>query len=302
MHFVSLSPLFGPAFFVSAASPIDCGKMFRHYHTKVIKKSRHTNTALLNCKILSNIPELQIEVRPIAGKKTKFPFKWYDAFLLRVLPPIVAMFIKLLMLSCRVIRVEGRQRETEAIENSCGAAIYVTWHQRMSYHFHYFGARHVTVMISQSRDGEYAARVAKWLGFKNVRGSSTRGGMDALRELAGRIRHGDTGGMLADGPRGPARVAKIGSIILSRDTQAPLIPILWSTDRCWILNSWDRYMIPKPFSRLVFYYGEPITVPISAKKKDLEEYRLILEERLNQGTKWCDSQFGPERPWRKEKR
>ena len=235
------------------------------------------------------------------GKKTKSPLRWYDAFLLRVIPPLVALIVKLLMLSCRVIRVEGKEREAEALSRSGGAMIYVTWHQRMSCHFHYLGSRHVTVMISQSRDGEYAARTAGWLGFKNVRGSSTRGGMDALKELVRRIRQGETGGMLADGPRGPARVAKIGSVILARDTQAPLVPILWSADRCWILNSWDRYIIPKPFARLVFFYGEPMMVPKTAKRKEMESYRLLLEERLNQATTWCDSQFGPERPWRKEK-
>jgi lysophospholipid acyltransferase (LPLAT)-like uncharacterized protein len=172
----------------------------------------------------------------------------------------------------------------------------------MSYHFHYFGVRHVTVMISQSRDGEYATRVASWLGFKNVRGSSTRGGRDALKELIRKIREGEIGGMLADGPVGPARVAKMGSVILARDTQVPLIPILWSADRCWMLNTWDRYLIPKPFARVVFYYAEPVWVPDSAKGQELETLRLLLEERLNQGTLWCDKHFGPERPWRKVKK
>lgn len=231
----------------------------------------------------------------------KSQFRWYDAIFLRVIPPLVALLIKLLMISCRVTRVEGLEREKDALVRSGGRIIYATWHQRMPYHFHYFGSRHATTMISQSRDGEYAARVAKWLGFKNVRGSSTRGGFKALRELIQRIRKGETGGMLADGPLGPARVAKIGSIVLARNSEAALLPILWGADRCWILNTWDRYLIPKPFARVVVYYCEPIRVPRSAKGEELEEYRRLFEERLNEGTRWCDEQFGRERPWRKVK-
>ena len=237
------------------------------------------------------------------SKKTfeRPPLRWYDPVLLRIFPPVVALLVKLLMLSCRVIKVEGKERETDAIARSEGGVIYVTWHQRMPYHFHYFGSRHVTVMISRSRDGEYVARMARWLGFRNVRGSSTRGGLSAIKELIERIRQGEIGGMLADGPKGPARVAKKGAVVLARETRAPLIPILWSADRCWVLNSWDRYMIPKPFARIVFYYGEAIHVPRSAGRDELESYRALLQDRLNAGTSWCDAHFGEERPWRKVK-
>jgi len=231
----------------------------------------------------------------------KSQFRWYDAIFLRVIPPLVALLIKLLMISCRLITEDGKEREKKVVAQSNGRAVYATWHQRMSYHFHYFGARHVTMMISQSRDGEYAARVATWLGFKNVRGSSTRGGSTALKALIQEIKKGEIGGMLADGPLGPARVSKIGSIVMARDAEAPLIGILWGADRCWLLNTWDRYLIPKPFARVVVYYCEPIRIPRSAKGEELEEYRLLFEERLNEGTRWCDEQFGPERPWRKVK-
>jgi len=228
-------------------------------------------------------------------------FRWYDAIFLRVIPCLAALAIKLLMLSCRVVRVEGLDGQAEAVSRSGGGAVYATWHQRMSYHFHYFGSRHVTVMISQSRDGEYVARVAAGLGFKNVRGSSTRGGLKALKELVQEIRNGEIGGMLADGPQGPARVAKIGSVVIARNAEVSLIPVLWGADRCWMFNSWDRYLVPKPFARVVIFYAEPIWIPRSAKGEELEWYRRLFEERLNHGTRWCDEQFGPERPWRKIK-
>lgn len=111
-----------------------------------------------------------------SGSSRKLQLRWYDPPLLAVLCPLIALFIKLLMLSCRVVKIEGDEEQREAIESADGRAVYATWHQRMPYHFHFFGSRHVTMMISRSRDGEYAARIAQWLGFKNVRGSSTRGG------------------------------------------------------------------------------------------------------------------------------
>jgi hypothetical protein len=237
-----------------------------------------------------------------SGSSRKTELRWYDPILLAILCPLIALFIKLLMLSCRVCKVEGDEKQREALERSGGRAVYATWHQRMPYHFHYFGSRHVTMMISQSRDGEYAARIAQWLGFKNVRGSSTRGGSRALRAIIDEIKSGEIGGMLADGPLGPARVAKIGSVIMARDAEAPLIPVLWGADRCWVLNSWDRYLIPKPFARVVIHYAQPILVPASAAGEGLEKYRKLFEDRLNDGTRLCDEYFGPERPWRKVKK
>jgi len=227
--------------------------------------------------------------------------RWYDPILLKVLPPVVALLIKLLLFSCRVIKVEGREKETEALAQSQGRAVYATWHQRVIYHARYLAHHDLTVMVSQSRDGEYAVRLVSLFGHKNVRGSSTRGGSQALKEMTQKIKEGEKGGILADGPLGPARVAKIGAVIIAHNAQVPLIPILWGVDRCWTLNSWDRFLIPKPFARIVIYHVEPIWIPPSADGEKLEAYRRLLEESLNQGTRWCDECFGPERPWRKVK-
>jgi len=228
--------------------------------------------------------------------------RWYDPLFLSILSPIIALAIKLLMLSCRVVKIEGEEEQREAVERSSGRAVYATWHQRMPYHFHFFGSRHLTIMISQSRDGEYGARIAQWGGFKNVRGSSTRGALRALKAIIDEIKAGEIGAMLADGPLGPPRVAKMGSVIIARETGSPLIPVLWGADRCWVLNSWDRYLIPKPFAKVVIHYAKPIWVPASATKDELEQYRKLFEQRLNDVTRLCDEYFGPERPWRKPKK
>ena len=229
----------------------------------------------------------------------KSPVRWYDPILLRLIPPVTALLIKLLMLSCRVINVEGEEEEKKI--RTAGGAVYVTWHQRMSYLSHCLGSRHVTVMISRSRDGEYGARIVKWLGLKDVRGSSTRGGYRAMKDLIQKLMHGEAGGILADGPLGPARDAKMGSVVIARDAGVPLISVLWGADRCWTLNSWDRYLIPKPFARVVIRFGKPVHIPRSARGEELEKYRKLFEDELNRAARWCDEHFGPERPWRKVK-
>lgn len=227
------------------------------------------------------------------------PLRPYDPLLLKIIPPLAALFIKLLMLSWRVIKIEGKQNEITALAQSGRRALYATWHQRMAFQHRQLGVRNLIIMVSQSRDGEYAARLARRLGFQEMRGSSTRGGLRALRQLAQKIRDGASGGMLADGPLGPPRVAKMGSVVIARNAQAPIIPVAWGADRCWTFNSWDRFLIPKPFARIVIYYGEPIRIPLSDRGKQLEKHRLLLEKTLNYGARWCDEHFGPERPWRK---
>jgi lysophospholipid acyltransferase (LPLAT)-like uncharacterized protein len=231
----------------------------------------------------------------------KSKYKWYDPIIFWILIPIFSFLVRLLFLSCRVVKLEGAENEKKAVEISGGRIIYASWHQRLFYSINRLTGRNITVMISQSRDGEYIARLINWLGLKDVRGSSTRGGVEALKDLVRKIKSGVNGGMLPDGPTGPPREAKIGTIILARMTGAPILPMMWGGDRCWVFNSWDRFMIPKPFARISYCYGEPILVPHSTRVPDMEEYRKLLEDRLNEMARWCDDVFGEQRPSAKQK-
>jgi len=227
-------------------------------------------------------------------------FGVFENLLLQIIPPFTATLVKALMLTCRVVTVKGEPAAEEALTRSGGAAVYTTWHQRMAYFSRYFRGGKITILISGSRDGEYAARIAAWLGFNSVRGSSTHGGTKALRELIRTIKDGGKGGFFADGPQGPPRIAKTGAVLAARDAQVPIIPVAWGADRGWIFNSWDRFLVPKPFSRIAVCFAEPIWVPPDAPIRDLETYRQLIENRLNGCVQWCDIQFGPERPWRKD--
>lgn len=222
-----------------------------------------------------------------------------DAFLLNTAPTTAALAARMLLRTCRVVVVEGQEHQAEALSRSGGAAIYATWHQRMSYFARYFRGHEIAILVSGSRDGEFAARIASRLGFDTVRGSSTRGGTRALRETIRRVRAGGRIGFLADGPQGPARVAKLGPLFVARDTHAPVLPVVWGVDRAWVFNSWDRFLVPKPLARIALRFAAPIWIPRRTEMDGLEAFRVILEQRLNQATGWCDARFGPERPWRR---
>lgn len=114
-------------------------------------------------------------------------------------------------------------------------------------------------MASRSNDGALAAGIVEQLGIVAARGSSSRGGREALSEMEDLVRGGVVpfGALTVDGPRGPWRQVKVGIVTLARRLQVPLIPITSSCRRAWVLRSWDRMVLPKPFSKVVVAYGEP---------------------------------------------
>jgi lysophospholipid acyltransferase (LPLAT)-like uncharacterized protein len=114
-------------------------------------------------------------------------------------------------------------------------------------------------MVSRSNDGALAAGVAEQLGIVAARGSSSRGGREALSEMEDLVRGSAVlfGALTVDGPRGPWRQVKAGIVTLARRLQVPLVPITSSCRRAWVLRSWDRMVLPKPFSKVVVAYGEP---------------------------------------------
>lgn len=226
------------------------------------------------------------------------PLRPYDRLLLLVVPPLLALLIRVLTATCRVVRIEGPESERDVLAGSA-TALYTTWHQRMFYLARFMKSRRVSILVSQSRDGTYGAVTAKHLGFRTVRGSSSRGGARALMLVSRRLKDGQPVGIFADGPRGPARTAKPGPVLLAARNGVPLLPVMWGADRCWVLDTWDRYLIPKPFARVAVRFGDPIYVPRSTRREDLEPYRTRFEDEMNKAARWCDEQFGETRPWKR---
>ncbi|HEX8151127.1 MAG TPA: lysophospholipid acyltransferase family protein [Pyrinomonadaceae bacterium] len=177
--------------------------------------------------------------------------------------------------------VEGREHWDEAARGG-RLPIYTFWHDRIFAGTYFFRGRRIVIMTSQSFDGEYIARFIQRLGYGAVRGSSTRGGVGALVELARLVRKGCPAGFSIDGPRGPRHVAKMGALLLAKKTGQPVLPFGVNAERFWSLRSWDRMQIPRPFSRVRVRFAPPISVPAEADGETLSAKREELQRALEE--------------------
>ncbi len=139
----------------------------------------------------------------------------------------------------------------------------------------------VAVLVSASKDGEKLARVLSRFNLICVRGSSSRRGKEALRELTRLVHDGYDAGITPDGPRGPKYRAQTGVIDLAQLTQAPIVPVSYVLTRKITFNSWDSFMVPLPFTRTTLRIAAPITIPRDADEQFRENKRLELETVLN---------------------
>jgi len=146
----------------------------------------------------------------------------------------------------------------------------------------FFRDRLYSVAVSRSRDGDLIRASLLALGYDEpARGSSSRGGPAALRGLVRKLDHGTTVSVLVDGPRGPARAAKVGVVALARLTQTPIQPVAFSAHPAIRLKSWDRSLIPLPFARVVCAFGEPITQPEGEDETEEQATAHRLERELS---------------------
>jgi lysophospholipid acyltransferase (LPLAT)-like uncharacterized protein len=136
------------------------------------------------------------------------------------------------------------------------------------------------VVTSRSADGQILTNICQSLGYKCVRGSSTRGGIGALIELSRIVQRGAMATIAVDGPKGPRREAKAGIVLLGKLTGCGVVPMAAGMERYWEFGSWDRYRLPKPFSRALILIGPPVIVPDDADDVVLEEKRLELERAM----------------------
>jgi lysophospholipid acyltransferase (LPLAT)-like uncharacterized protein len=139
----------------------------------------------------------------------------------------------------------------------------------------------VRVMSSTSYDGEYMGRIIHKFGFVAVKGSSSRNAVRALLGLRRALEDGWTVAFTLDGPRGPRHKVKPGPVALARSSEVPLTMFHAAVEKAWVLNTWDRLMIPRPFSRVLLRFGRLIPVPRNATDEDLERYTAELQESLD---------------------
>jgi lysophospholipid acyltransferase (LPLAT)-like uncharacterized protein len=159
--------------------------------------------------------------------------------------------------------------------------IFVLWHSRLLPLSYERRGEGVATLVSASGDGEYIARIVRGWGYEPVRGSSSRQGGQALRQLVRFARAGKSIAITPDGPRGPRQKMKPGVLVAAQLTGLPIIPAAAATQSAWWAGSWDRFLVPKPFARIRIEYGAPLWIPRAAQGAALDEQALRVEHALN---------------------
>ncbi|MHB8770939.1 MAG: lysophospholipid acyltransferase family protein [Syntrophales bacterium] len=180
------------------------------------------------------------------------------------------------------LRVENDKPWLDHLKNG-GRVLLCCWHQQFFAairHFKTYAIYHPSLMISQSQDGNIISGIAEKSGWHAVRGSSSRDGSRALKEMISRLEHSGLAAHVVDGPRGPAGVIKAGVISLARATEAVVVPVYATADRAWYFKSWDRFMLPKPFARVTLRFGEMLDWASAGSDNDFEPHRIRLQETM----------------------
>lgn len=196
--------------------------------------------------------------------------------LLTIIPPLAALTI-------RVLGATLRYRDITAPDTPVGIeipgpTIFAFWHRTLLVCAHRFRNHGIAILISSSFDGELIARTVALLGFHPVRGSSSRGGASGLRVMAQAYAEDRICAFTADGPKGPSMVAKPGPVQLAQVTGAPWIGTYYALpNRRWELNSWDRFIIPKPFSTVTFTWPAHVSPELNVLQNALDEAVRMAE-------------------------
>lgn len=160
-------------------------------------------------------------------------------------------------------------------------AVYAFWHRCVFLATWWYRELDVAVMTSRSFDGEYIARIISHFGYRPVRGSSSRGAVGALIGMRKELEAGRSAAFTIDGPRGPKYVAKPGPVLLAQKTGYPIATFHFAPERAWVLKSWDEFMIPQPFSRVVLRVGRLIPVPADSDEAAQQRYHAEMQATLD---------------------
>jgi lysophospholipid acyltransferase (LPLAT)-like uncharacterized protein len=220
----------------------------------------------------------------VAAGPNRFTLR--QRIILRIIIAAGYSFIRLIgpTLRVSVSREEGAEKTLDE-----RPLITSFWHACIipsTYIFRNFGVR---VMSSNSYDGEYMGRIIRKFGFVAVKGSSSRNAVRALLGLRRALQEGWTVAFSIDGPRGPRHKVKPGPVALARSSGAPLSMYHTAVESAWVLNTWDRLIIPKPFSRVLLRFGPLIPVPADASDEDLERYQQQLQDSLDRVREFAEA-------------
>ncbi|HUD14460.1 MAG TPA: lysophospholipid acyltransferase family protein [Terracidiphilus sp.] len=201
-------------------------------------------------------------------------------FVLAVVPRVVWALLGLLGLTWRFEVIAEEGVTPLLLGRGAGPRIFCFWHQCVLPCAIYFRTTGATILISRSFDGELITRILNLFGFHAVRGSSSRGAREGLLGLKNVIESGKPAIFTADGPRGPIYQTKMGPIKLAQMTGAPIGVFHLEPERAWALRSWDRFLIPKPFTRIVVSWAQWTHVPTDLSADEFEPRREELNAAI----------------------
>lgn len=207
----------------------------------------------------------------------KLTFK--DKLLLWVLPKVISPLLWILGKTIK-IREEGMKQYSPHQKDKKEEYIYAFWHSKILLSVYFFRNFDINVLVSQSKDGEYIARIIHNFGFKTIRGSSSHGSLSAAKEMLKVAKTNEDIAITPDGPKGPKEIAQMGAAYIAKITGRTIVPYAFDASKKIVLNSWDNFIIPLPFSKGVFVWGEPIHVDRDTNEDILEEKRQELERSL----------------------
>lgn len=186
----------------------------------------------------------------------------------------------------------------ENVESIIDSRMFVAgvWHSRILALLYIYRNKNGSCLVSQAKDGEIITRILQKQGYDPVRGSTTRGGREALAQLVRKIKAAQGVVITPDGPQGPRYRVQPGIIALAQKTGVPILPMAYSSKFAKIFSSWDRFFLPLPFSPCYIVYGKPVYVPKDANRETWEQCRITLEKELCRITKQADKYFGRETP------
>jgi len=209
---------------------------------------------------------------------------------------LLKLIVRFLWATCRIEAVVGEEHLKELAADQ-KAFIPCFWHELLIFGVYYLWQLqkqgvNIGFLVSPSADGELGAQLLDSYGIKAIRGSATRTGAQAMQALYSAIKkEGVCPANSPDGPKGPAREFKMGTIMLAQLTQAPIVPLAYATDKAWRLKSWDKFVVPKPFSRIKIVIGQPIYVAKKLDKDAQEAARRQAETALNEVLQLAQTDF-----------
>jgi lysophospholipid acyltransferase (LPLAT)-like uncharacterized protein len=244
------------------------------------------------------VPEVSTSEAPAAESTPAPRFTLRQRIVLRIIIAAGYWFIRLIGPTLRVCisREEGAQQTVAQ-----RPLVLNFWHAGIISATYLFRNAGIRVMSSNSYDGEYMGRIIHKFGFVAVKGSSSRNAVRALLGLRRALQEGWAVAFSIDGPRGPRYQVKPGPVALARSSGVPMATFHIAVESAWVLNTWDRLIIPKPFSRVLMRFGKLIPVPADATDEDIEHYQQGLQDSLDRNREFAEANItkvgSPEFPY-----